>query len=97
MNLGEDNAYIKELRELGVLPYSDFEKLVEKYEPYSDKLSDTEFIAYLVSRAKVEVLAQAFVRRDNPEELKKFLTKSIKGDLDNIEIIKSKMDKIVRS
>lgn len=97
MNLSEENIYIKELRELGVLSYSDFEKLVEKYEPYSDRLSDTDFIAYLVSRAKVEVLAQAFVRQDDPEEMRKFLTKSIKDGLKNIDIIKSKMDKIVRS
>jgi hypothetical protein len=95
MNLSE--SYIKELRNLGVLSYGDFEKLVEEYEPYSDKLSDTDFIAYLVSRAKIEVMSQAFVRQGNPTELNNFLCKSIKGDLDNINKIRTKMDKIVRS
>lgn len=88
---------VKELRQMGVLSYADFEQLVEKYEPYSDKVSDSDLIAYLISRAKVEILSQVFVKLENPLELKEFIKSNIKTNLENIDIVKSKMDTILRS
>lgn len=88
---------VKELRQMGVLSYAEFEKEVEKYEPYSNKISDSDIIAYLISRAKVEILSQVFTRLEDPMELKKFVKANIKQNLENIDIVKSKMDKILRS
>jgi hypothetical protein len=91
------DMYIKELREVGVLSYEDFEKQVEKYEPYTDKLADSDLMAYFISRGKIEALSQAFMLLENPVALKAHLLSSIEGNISNIHAIKAKLDKIVRS
>jgi hypothetical protein len=90
--------FVRELRDAGVLPYEEFNKEVERYEPYTDKLSNEELMAYFISRAKIEVLSQAFMHMENPVVLKEHLLNGIRENVGNIHTIKGKLvDKLVRN
>lgn len=90
-------SYIQELRDIGVLSCDDFEKEVDRYEPYADKLENADIIAYFISRAKVEVLSLTFMQMENPKLLKEHILSNIKENLGNINTIKGKLDKIIRN